>query len=67
MKELLIATRLVLDNWQYSGIAEFVSGAPLLSPWTQGSSSTVGASGGTVMEAIHLTCAARGPQVKGNR
>jgi len=40
------ATRFLLDNWQYSGIAEFVSGAPLLSPWTQGSGSTVGASGG---------------------
>src|SRR5436190_1092873 len=26
-----------------------------------------GASAGTAMEAIHLTCAARGPQVKGNR
>ena len=26
-----------------------------------------GASAGTAMEAIHLTCAAREPQVKGNR
>src|SRR5206468_2253 len=26
-----------------------------------------GASGGTAMEAIYLICAARGPQVKGNR
>jgi hypothetical protein len=40
------ATRLILDNWQYSGIAEFVSGAPLFSPWTAGSSSTTGTSGG---------------------
>jgi len=40
------ATRTILDNWQFSGIAEFVSGAPLLSPWTAGSSSTAGTSGG---------------------
>ena len=26
------ATRLLLDNWQYSGIAEFISGAPLQTP-----------------------------------
>jgi hypothetical protein len=26
------ATRFMLDNWQYSGIAEFISGAPLQTP-----------------------------------
>jgi hypothetical protein len=41
-----VVTRVLLDNWQYSGIAEFVSGAPMQSPSTQGSTSTVGASGG---------------------
>jgi hypothetical protein len=51
------ATRTALDNWQLSGIAEFSSGAPMLSPWTQGSSSTVGASGGNQMTTggVNLT------------
>jgi hypothetical protein len=64
------ATRLILDNWQYSGIAEFVTGAPLLSPWSQGSSSTVGSSGGNQLTTGGLNVTGGGdgfrPFVTGN-
>jgi len=40
-----VATRLLLDNWQYSGIAEFISGAPLQSPSTSASPVTLNSGG----------------------